>query len=198
MKKVLLFALVLFVSYTNASAQVVVTNDYDSPIQGDVTQKTSDNNESESLSYIGLGFYSFEGFNNWGFNDAYLNWNGLGFELAFRSQLKFNDYDNLNFDVGLNYSFGLWKDEDKKLYLSLAAGPSIRNQKEIEYSYNSKGKMSTKTKDKIFVDAFFNPRITFSIGKFVISGGYFYWAPKFKFDGDYKIDGFNANIGWSL
>ena len=30
----------------------------------------------------------------------------------------------------------------------------------------------------------------------MLSGGYYYWAPKFKFGKDYKVDGVNVTLAY--
>ena len=174
MKKIL-FVVMMFAFGLNASSQVVISNDYGSPIQGAEGQKITEDDEEEMLSCIGVMYYGFKGTADYGFGGYFLNPNGVGFEFAARSDLKFNDYSHLSFDLGINYSFKLVSNDNMKLLLTLAAGASVRNQSYVEYSYNSKGSASENKKEKFYFDGFVNPRISFAVGKVLLSAGYYYW-----------------------
>ena len=107
---------------------------------------------------------------------------------------QFKDHGNFNFDLLFNYSFGLWKQDSNQLLLTLAAGPSLRTQDEIS-GFDKRGNIEYNS-DKFFIDAVVNPRLTVKFGKIYITGGYFYWAPKFKFSkDDGATGGFNIGIG---
>ncbi len=46
------------------------------------------------------------------------------------------------------------------------------------------------------VDGFVNGRLSVKYKKIMLSGGYYYWAPKFKFGKDYKADGVNVTLAY--
>lgn len=194
MKKILFMAINAMFAFVSTNAQDVITNDYESPITSVNGQSASTNNTEDEESFAGFGlmYYSFDGFENYGLNVNGVNPNGFGLDVGFRAQFK--DHGNWNGDILFNYSFALWKQDSNQLLLTLAAGPSMRFQDEIS-GFDKKGNIEY-SKDKLFFDAVVNPRITVKFGKIYITGGYFYWAPKFKFSkDDGATGGFNVGIG---
>ena len=187
MKKFLISALVMLTFCFSANAQIVVANNYDSPISG-----MTDAQEDDDLEFgiVGLGYYSFDGFDNWGATFGRINPNGFGGEMSIR--MNFEDHGNYNADLGVNYSFQLLNSENAKVFITLAAGPSLRTQDQYDYEENS------WETSKFFFDAYVNARLAARFNKIYISGGYFLWAPKFKFGGDYKADGFNISVAYAL
>ena len=182
MKKTLLLAIMatMFLSATNA--QTVITNDYGS---SSVTSAASqDADDRESFSAFGIGYYGFDGFHNWALNSHFLTPNGVGFDFNIRA--NFEKYGNYNADFGVNYSFQLWGQDDKRLLLTAAIGPSLRMQDDWE------------DKTHYYIDLFVNPRLAFNISRFTISAGYFLWGAKFKLGDDYRADGFNVSVGYDI
>lgn len=197
MKKLLLSAIMATVFLLGTNAQTVITNDYGSPITGADGQDASQNKEEEKESFgaIGLMFYSFDGFENYGLFATHINPNGVGMDFALRANFK--DHGNFNADILINYSFDLWSQNSNQLLLTLAAGPSLRTQDQLK-GIDSRGKLEYD-EGKFFVDCIINPRITVKFGKFVLTGGYFYWAPKFKFTKkDGATGGFNVGLGYDF
>lgn len=194
MKKIIFSAFIALIAFVSTNAQDVITNNYDSPITSADGQSVNTNSTEEDESFGGLGlmYYSFDGFENYGLNSNYTNPNGVGLDFGVRAQFK--DHGNFNFDLLFNYSFGLWKQDSNQLLLTLAAGPSLRTQDEIS-GFDKRGNIEYNS-DKFFIDAVVNPRLTVKFGKIYITGGYFYWAPKFKFSkDDGATGGFNIGIG---
>lgn len=196
MKRLFLSALVATVFLMGTNAQNVIKNDYSSPITGaDGQSTTSSDDEAESFGYAGIMYYGFDGFDNWGIFYGITSPNGLGLDAGLRAQFK--SHGNFNGDVLLNYSFGLWSQNNNQVLLTLAAGPSIRTYDEIE-GVDNKGKLKYKSGKTAF-DGIINPRLTIKFGKIVVTGGYFYWAPKFKFSkDDGATGGFNIGLGYSF
>ena len=187
MKKLFLLTFLATSFLVGTSAQTVITNDYGSPITGA---------NDQTLGIFNLVYYGFEGRSNYGISDYFLNPNKFGFE--FNIRMNFEKYGNYNFDIGPNYSFQVWGEGDKKLLITVAAGPSIRMQDVAEYKTDKKGNYKEEKKTKIKFDGFANARLAFNVGRFTISGGYFFWAPEFKFGKDEKADGFNVALGYSF
>ena len=180
MFKKTIFALSVLCLSVGANAQV--TNE----------EKTSTQNvEKQILTSAGLGYYSFDGFDNYGFVVQGTKMNGIGIDMALRA--NFEDHGNYNVDFGINYTFGLYQKNDLDLFLTLAAGPSFRTQDQYD-GLDKHGNI--KYKEKFMVDAFLNGRLGVRYKKFILSGGYFFWAPKFKFGKDYKADGFNVSLSY--
>ncbi|MBR6716047.1 MAG: hypothetical protein IKI83_06325 [Prevotella sp.] len=179
-------------SWGIANAQVVVENDYDGSIISNETQgKVNFNdNEKETLSFIDLNFFSYDHFENYGLGFHFYNFNGFGMGVTLRSKWKLNDSDNFNGDLTLNYSFGVYQNENTKVMLCAEAGPSLGSRK----TYNDEGKLE----DKFFIDGFIGIKAIATYNRFAISAGYQFWAPKFKFGKDYKQDGFYATLGYSI
>lgn len=151
------------------------------------TQGTNASDEN-TISSFNLVYYSFDGFENYGFSYYCPTPNGLGAEGNIRANFK--SHGNYNFDLALNYTFEIINKDDIGLYLVLAAGPSLRTQDEAEI--DNKGKIEWN--EKVKFDGIINPRLSVKYKRFLLSGGFFYWAPEFKF-GDDAITGFNIALG---
>ena len=187
MRKAFLTVLMVVATIFSANAEKV---NFTSFAPNKTTATNAD--ASNMISSFNLVFYSFDGGENYGFSDYFLNPNGFGGEFNIRA--NFEDHGNYNFDLALNYTFELLKKDDLGLYLVLAAGPSLRLQDEAEY--NSKnGKIEWN--EKVKFDGIINPRLSVTYKKFMLSGGFFYWAPEFKF-GDEAATGFNIALGYSF
>ncbi len=194
MKKILFTALMVFAFGMNASAQNVITNDYQTPITGADGQNVNESNDGdkETFGTIGLMYYGFKDLDNYGLYWNMDTPNGFGMDFALRAQFK--SHGNFNLDLLFNYSFALWQQNENQLLLTLAAGPSFRSQEAID-GFNKNG--SPTYKDKLFVDCGLNPRLTVKVGKFALTGGFYYWAPKFKFSKDDGAQtGFNVGLGY--
>ena len=197
MKRLLFTAVMATAFFFGTSAQTVINNDYSSPITGadgqGVSQSSDD--EAESYSYGAVGFYSFDGFENWGIAYGGINPNGIGLDFAFR--MNFKEHGNFNVDVLLNYSVGLVSNGSTQVALTFALGPSFRTQDELK-GVNSKGNLEWEN-GKFFCAGVVNPRLSVKLGKLALSAGYFYWAPKFKFSkDDGATGGFNCSLGLSF
>ena len=197
MKRLLFTAVMATAFFFGTSAQTVINNDYSSPITGadgqGVSQSSDD--EAESYSYGAVGFYSFDGFENWGIAYGGINPNGIGLDFAFR--MNFKEHGNFNVDALLNYSVGLVSNGSTQVALTFALGPSFRTQDELK-GVNSKGNLEWEN-GKFFCDGVVNPRLSVKLGKLALSAGYFYWAPKFKFSkDDGATGGFNCSLGLSF
>ena len=156
-------------------------------------QNTS-NSDDEGFGTIGLMYYGFDGFENYGVYYGGSVPNKVSFEMGVRH--LFEKHGHFNMDIMLNYSFGLWSQDSNKLLLTINAGPSVRNYQEP--TGNSIGG-NDQYKDKYSVDGVFNPRITLKLGKISLTGGYFFWAPKFKFDKKNGAqNGFNVGLGYVI
>ena len=100
------------------------------------------------------------------------------------------------FDLGPNYSFLLSSSEKTKLYLTLGLGPSVDV---VSSSVYDKIEKETKSKTKLYVDAFINPNLIFMYKRFSVSLGYYFRAPQFKFSKKDGADGYLAlGIGWDV
>ena len=186
MKK-FLFLLIVLCTMSMANAQEVVNN-YDNV--GSIDDYDVD--EKESFASIGLGYFSYDGFENYGITTNTYTYNGFGLGLNFR--MNFKEHGNYNSDLLFNYSLGLYQQDKIKVLLTGELGPSLRVQDQLE-GYNEKGKPEWKT-GKIFIDGFVGAKATLKYDKFVLSVGYHLWALKFKFSEGYKADGFYAQLGY--
>lgn len=161
---------------------------------------------AETKAFVGLSYYGFDGFKNWGLTVQGIKHNGVFGELALRA--NFDDHGNYNVDLGINYSYAVLSSDDVKIYLTAAVGPSLRFQEVYkgsetivnEHHSLALGDYTTSyTKEnwenKFFVDCYLNLRATISYKCVAVSGGYYFWAPKFKFGKDYNAHGFVASVG---
>lgn len=150
--------------------------------------KVSDNRIKNITNY-GLMYWGFDGYENYGFFSESIAYNNIGVEMAGRT--KFEKHSNFNWELGLNYSLGLFRQDNSALMLTASFSPlSVRSQE--EYNYKS-GKNSTKT----YLDAYYSIRLSLKLGCVALTGGYFYWAPKWEFGKDYKMDGFCIGLMYS-
>lgn len=137
----------------------------------------------------GIGYWSYDGFENWGFQISRLEFNGWASEINIRANLK--KYGNYNMDIAfLGHSFGLTKSDNSILYLALVAGPSFRMQTVYDWK---------KDKDKMFIDFYGAVSLNFQLGeKFLIKAGYNLWSAQFKFKEGYNADGVYVSLGYEF
>ncbi len=60
--------------------------------------------ESTKFITVGLGYYGFNGMENYGITIQGYNVNGVSIDMALRA--NFEDHGNYNCDFGVNYTFG--------------------------------------------------------------------------------------------
>lgn len=201
MKKFFLSAIMAVTAFTYTNAQTVVTNDYSTPVTDEKIQK--DIEEKSSFSVVSFNFYTFKGINNFGVSYNYISPNSIGLEYAFRSQFK--NGGNYSLDIGINWSFQLWKEDKMSLFFTPALGISLRLQKVMEikskYHYDSSIRRGYTVQEleeetKIKVDPYFNPRVIFRYDHFAVSAGYYMWAQEAKFKDGYLGHGFQASVGY--
>lgn len=184
--KIFLFLLMALCAMSMANAQEVVNN-YDNV----GTIDDYDEDEKESFVSLGLGYFSYDGFENYGICAHTYTYNGFGMGLNFRAQFK--EHGNFNSDLLFNYSLGVYQQNKIKVLLTGELGPSLRTQDQIDGYEN--GKVTYK-RDKFFIDGFVGAKATLKYDRFVGSVGYHLWALKFKFSEGYKADGFYAQIAY--
>lgn len=190
MKKIILASVLTAISVFGANAQKITNDDYKIQIKQEESQKET--TEDESFGFVELVYYSFEAGKNYGLSFVNINPKGVSMEYGFRA--NFEKYGNYNADFGVNYSFQLWGEDNKNLFLTAAIGPSFRMQDVPEY--DSKGKLKSETKYKF--DLFGNARLTFKIDHFTLSAGYCLWGAEFKLSKGYEADGFRLALGYSF
>ena len=151
-------------------------------------------NKIEDVNYIGtvgLGYWSYDGGENWGLQVSGLRYNGWASEFNLRANLK--KYGNYNVDCAfLGYSFGLTEFDNGFLYLALVAGPSIRMQTVYDWE-------DDKDKEKVFIDFYGAASLNIQLGeRFLIKGGYNLWSAQFKFKEGYNLDGVYFSVGYEF
>jgi len=177
---------------------VPASADNNYPDDDDVVVVTSKNNTSgstssgfdrETIAYWGLGFFAYDGVENYSMSYGAYNVNGFGLGINLRSNWKFSDYQNtFNADVLLNYSISVYTNDDVAILITPEIGPSVGSR----YVYDDD---EGDAKDEYFIDAFAGIKATVAFKKVVLSAGYHAWAAKWKFGKDYRADGFYAQIG---
>ena len=160
-----------------------------------VLQSVVDNsNSGEGFGTVGLMYYGFDGFEEYG---VYLGGaipNNFSYEMGLRHY--FISHGHTNMDIMLNYSFGLWLQDTNQLLFTLNVGPSMRIYDQPTDKVIGE---TVHYETKFACDCAINPRITVKLGKFSLTGGFFYWAPKFKFNkDDGATSGFNVGIGYVI
>lgn len=191
MKKFFISAFMALVFCIAGNAQTVISNNYGSPITGADGQSIHDSDDQESIGYGGLGYYSYDGGENYSLSYGTYTFNGFGYGMNLRSNLKFGEHESsFNGDILLNYSLGAYSNDNVKVLITPEIGPSLGTRS----AYNSKGEIEDS---QIFIDGFVGLKATVVYNKIVLSLGYHMWAPKWKF-GKEKADGFYAQIGLSL
>ena len=179
MKKVLFFALTALAFSMNCHAETGAPSGSVSQELGIVGQLTGESDDTESISSASVTYYEGSTF---GLNFRGQNWNGMGFEINLMTD---DSFDNYAADVNLNYSFGMWRESDKMLLFTLAAGPMLNFYKAYEG-----GKEKTKIASSLMVDPYF----TFKVSKFVISAGYTLTFNKWKFKE--RGEAFHIGLGY--
>lgn len=196
MKK-LFISLFMAASALLVNAQTVIRSDYSTPTSSNEVS-TVDDYETKGL--VTLNHYLDFGKFNLSVRGTFLNPNSFGVDSGFImvDGGKNGDVsiDCVMFDLGPNYSFLLSSSEKTKLYLTLGLGPSVDSMTSSVYDKKEK---ETKSKTKLYVDAFINPNLIFMYKHFSISLGYYYRAPQFKFSKKDGADGYLAfGIGWDI
>ncbi len=154
------------------------------------SKTVNDDEKVQTASYYGLGFYSYDGMENYSLSFGAYNFNGFGLGMNLRSNFKFKDHQNTyNADLVINYSMGVYKNEDVMVLLTPEVGPSFASRTIYE---------DGKAKDKFYVDGFVGIKATVVYKILVLSAGYHIWAPKWKFGKDEKADGFYAQLGVNI
>lgn len=199
MKKIILTMVSVMISCVFANAQTVITNNYDTPIQSvngnNLSNQSKNNNDDvETISYGGLAYYSYDGFENWGLSFGSLNYNGFGLDFNIRNNFD-GSHGNLNVDLCPNYSIGLYNDNNTTVFFTLAAGPSVRTQDKLTGfdDYDQPQYESAKT----YLDLMVNARLSLKFNRFMISAGYDVWGAEFKLSKGYKADGFMASLSYT-
>lgn len=184
----LLFPALLTV-YTNA--QVVISNDYGTPVgqAGDLnddvdwrwnddyhrSQTAAQGNSSYSSAidyedpfmYAGLSWYNTTGTNTFGLNVGYLRWNGLGADFNVSTDESFKNF--WDFNLNINYAFGLWNNDSSAGMITFAVGPSFYTSKTGDDGSESTFNLVT------------NPRFTIRVNHILFNLGYRIQFNKFKF-----------------
>ena len=140
---------------------------------------------------MGIGYWSYDGFENWGIQISSLQYNGYASEINIRANFK--KYGNFNCDFAfLGYSFGLTEFDNGVLYLALVAGPSLRMQTVYDWKKD-------KDKEKMFIDFYGAASLNIQLGdKFLIKAGYNLWSGQFKFKKEYNADGVYVSLGYNI
>lgn len=161
-------------------------NDYGYDNSNEVNNNKTNVN---TVNAVNLIYYGFDGFSNYGIGFQGINENGFGFGITIRSSLK--DNAPFNEDLDFSYSYPLSLNADCTVFLTMALGPSIRMQNESD----EKG----SDKLKFYIDGFINPRVSLKYKKLLLSGGFFFWAPQFKFSKEEGgTSGFNVALGFDI
>lgn len=120
----------------------------------------------------GAMYWGFDGYCNYGYFCEALEYNSIGMESALRT--KFEKHSNFNWDIGFNYSLGLYHDTKNAMMITIACSPmSLRTQDTYSMSEG-------KYKNDIFIDAYWSIRYTVKLGCFAFTCGYFDWLPKWE------------------
>lgn len=189
-KKGLLLVIGLFCSFS-INADDIYPDDDEVVVNTSKTVTVDSQDDTNELrTTYGLGFFSYDGFENYGLSSGLYKFNGVGMGLNFRANFKKREESTYNSDILLNYSIGLYKNEDVMFMITPEIGPSLGSRSVYE---------DGKVKDKMFIiDGFVGIKATVIYKKLVLSAGYHIWAPKWKFGKDEKADGFYAQLGFDF
>jgi hypothetical protein len=196
MKKFILSAVFAVALGLNVNAQVVISNDFGTPV-GNADDLNSDVNWSwndeyhrrgsgfgnsydddydydDPYFYVGASWYLNEATNVFGVNAGYQRWNNFGGELNVMTDQSFEKF--YDFNLSANWSFGLWKTGSSMGMLTFALGPSFYMYKGADDKYENQ------------VDLVVDPRLVARINHILISAGYQQRFCKFKFTKEYTPD----------
>lgn len=162
----------------------------------DATNSTlSTQTEDYEWGYLGAGYWNVNDHVNWGGRFGTFKYNGIGYDFNMRagkslSAEKPENPGNINLDLLLNYSFGMYKQNKNAILFTLGAGPSVRKQEVFKDKYDL-----DDTENKWYLDAEIALDLKVRLGWLMLSGGYHWSATKFKFSKEYVGDGFFCSVG---
>lgn len=188
-KKGLLLVIGLFCSFS-INADDIYPDDDEVVVNSSKPVKIENHSDTnDRKGYYGLGFFSYDGGENYGLSFGGYIFNDVGMGFNLRANFKKREESTYNSDILLNYSIGLYKNEDVMFMITPEIGPSLGSRSVYE---------DGKVKDKMFIDGFVGIKATVIYKKLVLSAGYHIWAPKWKFGKDEKADGFYAQLGFDF
>lgn len=191
MKRIILLLLLPAILGIEAKGQVVISNDYGTPIgnagnvNDDVDWRWNDDyhrapakasqgdsyggslDYEDPFKYIGLSWYNTTGTNTFGLNLGYQKWNGLGGEFNVSTDESFSNFWDIN--LNMNYSIGLWQNDISSGMITFAVGPSFYTAKTGDDSNDS-------TFNLVAI-----PRLTIRVDHFLLNVGYRMQFNEFKF-----------------
>lgn len=143
------------------------------------------------IGTIGLGYWTYDGYENYGIQASHLAYNGWATE--FNIRFSFKKYGNYNVDLALlGYSFGVTELDNGAFYIAFVAGPSMR----LQTLYNWKDDKDT---EKFFIDFYGAASLNLELGdRFLIKAGYNLWSGQFKFKKEYNNDGVYVSLGYKF
>lgn len=137
------------------------------------------NENSNDIKTSGLMYWGFKGFDNYGYFTEALTYNGFGAEMAIRTQFK--SHANYNIELGINYALGLYR-EDNIMVMAIGSFTPL----------------SIRSQSGLFMDCCCSARLSVKYDRVAITGGYFYWWPKWGADSNEGISGFCIGLQYAL
>jgi len=165
------------------------TGQFDNSYLSDTTEEKEKLPKDLKTSGLMLWVFDdgYDAVENYGYFTEALTYNGFGAEFAIRT--RFKKYANYNMELGLNYTLGVYRDENMALMLIASWAPlSIRTQKTYDVELG-------RYKSGFYLDTYFSLRTSFNVWKVAVSLGYFYWMPKWCIDEGAKgINGLSLGL----
>lgn len=115
------------------------------------------------------------------------NYNGVHFQTGIRT--NFGRSNNISWHLGGGYNLGLYNDNNICVSCVIPVGFDLRMASVPKYD---------KYESNIYCDFSFSPRLKMSIGKVILSAGYWMTAVKFKFKKEYLGHSAIFSIGYNF
>lgn len=194
MKRVILSAFMAALLSMNANAQVVISNDFGTPVgnaddlNSDVNWRWNDDyhrggnsfsfndddyDYDEPFFFAGASWYLDSSTNVFGINGGYMGYNRLGGEINIVTDQSFDN--NWDFGAAVNYSLGIWKTGSSMGILTFAVGPTYHLYK-------------TTAGNEGQCDIIVDPRLSVRVNHILITAGYQQRFNKCKFTKEYTAD----------
>lgn len=137
---------------------------------------TAQNSSDEPVKGFAVVYQTtFEKDHSFGFGATIINPNFIGFEIESLFSINSGKFTGGGVDVGPNYAFELPTAGDIRLFLTASLGPTIYYSQKVD----DEGKETSKMKFNF--GAYGDAKFVVNYKRFMISAGYIYRAPEFKF-----------------
>lgn len=197
MKKKFFMAFCLAMLAHSVSAQTVLSDSQDAATSTltEVVDQTPQKQAAKKKLYTAVGF-AYHRFNTkanlYGLNLTFMRTGGFAGEIAYNSDFK--EHSTHKLDLGLNYTFRLYDNDEFRCFLVPSLGPVFRisdvykrTDVTTKTTYSNTFGYQTREYKKdiygkeVYLDGYLSVRLLLAYKSVALSGGYYMFSPKFKF-----------------